>query len=51
MERLKQAVSAGYKDVGQLKNDTDPDSLRGRDDFKKLLRELQEVQSREKAKP
>jgi hypothetical protein len=41
MERLKQAIAAGCRDAGHLKNDTDLDSLRGRDDFKKLVAELE----------
>jgi tetratricopeptide (TPR) repeat protein len=41
MECLKRAVAAGYKDLAQIKKDTDLDALRGRDDFKKLLAELE----------
>jgi tetratricopeptide (TPR) repeat protein len=51
MERLKQAVAAGYNDFGSLKSDTDLDSLRGRDDFKKLLTELQPASPTDQAKP
>jgi hypothetical protein len=40
MEWLKQAVAAGYKDVELFKKDTDLETLRQRDDFKKLLAEL-----------
>jgi eukaryotic-like serine/threonine-protein kinase len=38
---LREAVAKGYKDVAHLKKDTDLDPLRGRDDFKKLLAELE----------
>jgi hypothetical protein len=41
MDWLKKAVAAGYKDVAQIKKDTDLDALRGREDFKKLLSELE----------
>jgi serine/threonine protein kinase/Flp pilus assembly protein TadD len=40
MELLYKAVKAGFKDAAQMKQDTDLDSLRERDDFKKLLAEL-----------
>jgi eukaryotic-like serine/threonine-protein kinase len=40
MELLEKAVQAGYKDAGHMAKDTDLDSLRGRDDFKKLLADL-----------
>src|SRR5262249_23932185 len=36
MARLKQAIAAGYRDAGAMKNDKDLDVLRQRDDFKKL---------------
>jgi tetratricopeptide (TPR) repeat protein len=41
MEWLKKAVAAGFKDIAQIKKDTDLDALRGREDFKKLLAELE----------
>jgi tetratricopeptide (TPR) repeat protein len=41
MDWLKKAVAAGFNDVAQIKQDTDLDALRGRDDFKKLLAELE----------
>lgn len=41
MELLIQAVKAGYKDVAHMKKDPDLDSLRGRDDFRKLLADLE----------
>jgi hypothetical protein len=41
MNWLKQAVAAGYKDVTKLKKDTDLDALREREDFKKLIADLE----------
>ena len=41
MQWLQKAVQAGYKDAAHMKKDTDLDSLRDRDDFKKLLAELE----------
>jgi eukaryotic-like serine/threonine-protein kinase len=41
MEWLKKAVESGFKDVAQIKKDPDLTALRGRDDFKKLLAELE----------
>jgi hypothetical protein len=41
MDWLQQAVAAGYKDVASLKKDTDLDPLREREDFKKLIAELE----------
>jgi serine/threonine-protein kinase len=38
---LRQAVARGYKDADHLKKDKDLDPLRGRDDFQKLLAELE----------
>jgi hypothetical protein len=38
---LGTAVARGYKDLALMKKDTDLDSLRGRDDFRKLLAELE----------
>jgi tetratricopeptide (TPR) repeat protein len=38
---LGQAVAKGYKDAEHMKNDDDLKALRGRDDFKKLLAELE----------
>jgi tetratricopeptide (TPR) repeat protein len=40
MALLKQAATAGFKDVAQMKLDEDLAALRGREDFKKLLVEL-----------
>jgi hypothetical protein len=41
MELLQQAVKAGYTNAAHLSKDTDLDPLRGREDFKQLIRELQ----------
>jgi len=41
VELLRQAVAKGYKDVAQMKKDTDLDALRPRDDFKKLVADLE----------
>jgi hypothetical protein len=38
---LKQAVAAGFKDTVQIKKDKDLDALRDRNDFKKLVAELE----------
>jgi serine/threonine protein kinase/tetratricopeptide (TPR) repeat protein len=41
LEILRQAVQNGYKDVDHMKKDTDLDPLRSREDFKRLLAELE----------
>jgi hypothetical protein len=41
MDLLRQAVKAGQNNVGDLKGDPDLDPLRGREDFKKLIAELE----------
>jgi len=38
---LRKAIANGYKDVANMKKDSDLDSLRGREDFKKLLTDLE----------
>ena len=38
---LKRAVAKGYKDLAHMNQDTDLDALRQRDDFKKLLADLE----------
>ncbi len=48
MAWLKQAVSAGYKDVANMKKDKDLDALRDREDFKKLLGSLANQKGKEK---
>ncbi|HLW68858.1 MAG TPA: tetratricopeptide repeat protein, partial [Gemmataceae bacterium] len=50
MELLRKAVSAGYNDVVKMKDDDDLAALRDRDDFKKLLAEL-EAKQKESAGP
>src|SRR5262249_52854158 len=41
MAWLKQASSAGYRDAAHMKKDKDLDALRDREDFRKLLAELE----------
>jgi hypothetical protein len=41
VELLRQAVAKGYKDAAQMGKDADLDALRQRDDFKKLLADLE----------
>ncbi len=41
MTWLKKAVAAGYHDASNMSKDHDLDALRDRDDFKKLLGDLQ----------
>ena len=41
MQWLQKAVQAGYKDSAHMKKDTYLDPLREREDFKKLLAELE----------
>jgi hypothetical protein len=41
MQTLRQAVSRGFKDVGRLQKDRELDLLRSRDDFCKLVGELE----------
>jgi serine/threonine-protein kinase len=45
---LRTAVARGYKDAALMKKDTDLDPLRGLDDFKKLLAEVEKVQARDR---
>jgi eukaryotic-like serine/threonine-protein kinase len=45
MELLNKAVKAGYKDGAHMAKDTDLDPLRGRDDFKKLIADLESKSS------
>jgi hypothetical protein len=48
LEALRQAVANGYKDTANMKKDTALDPLRGRDDFQKLLAELEAAQPQKK---
>jgi serine/threonine protein kinase/tetratricopeptide (TPR) repeat protein len=41
MAMLRDAVAKGYKDAAHMKKDTDLDRLRSREDFKKLVAELE----------
>jgi serine/threonine protein kinase len=41
MKLLREAVSKGFKEVAHMKKDTDLDPLRQREDFKKLVAELE----------
>jgi tetratricopeptide (TPR) repeat protein len=41
MELLRRAVQAGWKNAAHMRKDTDLDPLRGREDFQKLIRELE----------
>jgi serine/threonine protein kinase len=41
LELLKKSVEAGWKDAAHIKKDPDLDSLRERDDFRKLVAELE----------
>jgi tetratricopeptide (TPR) repeat protein len=45
MDWLRQAVTAGYRNVVHMEKDTDLDALRGREDFQQLLASLRENQS------
>jgi len=51
MASLKQAVTAGYKDAAHMKKDKDLDSLRAREDFKKLVADLDRLNEKEKSTP
>jgi hypothetical protein len=46
MDWLAKSVTAGYSDVSHIEKDKDLDALREREDFKKLLEELQVKQKR-----
>jgi hypothetical protein len=47
---LKQAVSKGYNFIEKLRTDPDLDPLRGRDDFKKVVADL-ELSLKNKSNP
>jgi hypothetical protein len=44
MELLRLAVAKGFKNAAHMKKDTDLDALRQREDFQKLLAELEKPQ-------
>jgi hypothetical protein len=44
MELLGKARKAGFKDAAHLKQDTDLDPLREREDFQQLVAELEQKQ-------
>ena len=48
MAWLKQAVAAGFKDADLMKPDKDLDALRDREDFQKLLADLEADQEKQK---
>lgn len=48
MESLPTAVAAGYKDFAHIKKDTDLDPLRDREDFQKLIAQLEAKAAAEK---
>jgi tetratricopeptide (TPR) repeat protein len=50
LQALRQAVAKGYKDADHLKKDPDLDPLRGRDDFRKLLGEVEAAAKPEQKK-
>ena len=50
MEWLQRAVQAGYKDAAHMKKDTDLDALRDREDFQKLLTDLEAEREPQDAK-
>jgi hypothetical protein len=41
MDALRKAVAGGYRNVKHMRSDTDLDSLRQREDFQKLLKDLE----------
>jgi serine/threonine protein kinase/tetratricopeptide (TPR) repeat protein len=51
MAWLTKAVAAGYTDAAHMKQDKDLDALRDRDDFKKLLAELEAKAKEQEARP
>jgi tetratricopeptide (TPR) repeat protein len=49
MEMLQKAVNGGFKDAEHMKKNTHLDALRGREDFKKLLGEVEKKSPSQKA--
>jgi serine/threonine protein kinase/tetratricopeptide (TPR) repeat protein len=43
IEALRQAIAAGYRKRGQIRTERSLDALRGREDFKKLMAELEKT--------
>jgi hypothetical protein len=41
MEMLSQAIAAGYDGLGRLQSDASLEAIRGREDFRKLLRDVE----------
>jgi hypothetical protein len=41
MTTLRRAVAAGYRNIANMRTDTDLDALRSREDFRKLLADLE----------
>jgi eukaryotic-like serine/threonine-protein kinase len=41
--RLREAVAKGWKDAAHMRQDADLDSLRGRDDYKQILKDLEKA--------
>jgi hypothetical protein len=48
VELLRQAVTKGFKNVPHMKKDIDLDGLQGRDDFKKLMAQLEQALQKER---
>jgi hypothetical protein len=48
MSWLQKAVAAGYKNVAEIKQNTELDKLREREDFKQLISDLEAKQATEK---
>ncbi len=48
LKMLQAAVAKGYKDAAHMKKDKDLDPLRGREDFKKLLAEVEAAAKKSK---
>jgi serine/threonine protein kinase len=48
MQWLKKAMATGFEDAARIKTDTDLDALRGREDFKQLLAELEAGKEKKK---
>lgn len=42
VQLLRRAIAKGHRDLAQFKKDADLDSLRSREDFKKLMKELED---------